>query len=99
MPHQVKSLYINDPIPSNVRCQMYADDAVIYVHAKNKDQAAQEQTGCTNPSLSSVFQNLSFSKKTAASAVEPDVMVRGTKIKTVHEFKYLGVIVDSEKLH
>lgn len=39
------SLYINHlpgSCPSNVQCQLYADDAVIYVHAKNKQQTAQE---------------------------------------------------------
>lgn len=39
------SLYINDLLsrfPSNVTCQIYADDAVVYVHAKNKHQAVQD---------------------------------------------------------
>lgn len=31
------SLYINDLLPS-VSIQMYADDTVLYVHAKNKQQ-------------------------------------------------------------
>ncbi len=36
------SLYINDLplVCSSVSIQMYADDTVLYVHAKNKKQAA-----------------------------------------------------------
>lgn len=39
------SLFINDlpdVCPSTVNFQMYTDDTVIYLHAKNKKQAAEE---------------------------------------------------------
>lgn len=39
------NLYINDlpeVCPPTVTCQMYADDCIIYTHAKNKTQAAEE---------------------------------------------------------
>lgn len=39
------SLFINDlreACPPTVTCQMYADDAVIYLHAKNMKQAGEE---------------------------------------------------------
>ncbi len=38
------SMYVNDlpnVCPPDVMCQMYADDVVLYVHAKS------QQTGCT----------------------------------------------------
>lgn len=104
------SLYINDlpgSFPFNVQCQMYADDAVIYVHAKNKDQAAQELSSAMNNvsdwlHKSQLILNVSktvcmyFTKKTGIDTVDPDMMIHGTKIKTVQTFKYLGIIVDSK---
>lgn len=48
------SLYINDlpnSCPSNINFQIYADDAVVYVHTKTKHQAAED--------LSSSLSNVS----------------------------------------
>lgn len=103
------SLYINDlpsSCTSNVTCQMYADDAVVYVHAKNKHQAAQDLSAAMiNVSnwlqFSDLHLNVSknvcmfFSKK-ASTDGDPDVFVHGTKLKIVHEFKYLGIVIDSQ---
>lgn len=36
-----------------------------------------------------------FSKK-ASTDGDPDVFVHGTKLKIVHEFKYLGIVIDSQ---
>ncbi len=45
------SMYVNDfpnVCPSDVMCQMYADDVVLYVHAKSQQQAAQKLTDTMN---------------------------------------------------
>lgn len=103
------SLYINDlpsSCPPNVQCQMYADDAVIYVHARTKDKAAQELSTAMckisewlqkSQLVLNVTKTVSmfFSKKISVNDINPPVLLQGSKIESVQEFKYLGVVIDS----
>ena len=105
------SLFINDLpscCPSNVTCQMYADDTVLYVHAKDKKHAAQELTDAmTNVynwlEKSQLYLNTSktvcmyFSKR-ANTDSDTNVSVQGKTIEVVQEFKYLGITLDSQLL-
>ena len=84
---------------------MYADDTVIYVHAKSKQQAAQELptvmvqvTKCLSDSclhLNVKKTGCMFFTKRATGATEPDVYVSGEKPQVVSDLKYLGIILDS----
>lgn len=104
------SMYANDLpniCPPDVICQMYADDVVLYVHAKSQKQAAQK----LNSTMDKVSQWLAKSclhlnvKKTACmfftkrayQDVETDVVGREQKVEVVDEFKYLGIIIDSQR--
>ena len=94
------SLYIND-LPSvctGCEVQMYADDTVIYVHAKTKAQAAA-QLSCamvhvhqwladSQPNVKKTACML-FGKSNTVSHCEPKVYVSGEVIQTVTHFKYL----------
>jgi hypothetical protein len=76
---------------------MYADGTVIYVHAKRKQQAAQQLTIVmvqVTKWLSDSCLHLNV-KKTVCMfftkrATEPDVYVSGKKLQVVSDFKYLG---------
>lgn len=102
------SLYINDlpeVCPPTVTCQMYADDTVIYLHATNKRQAAEELSAAMI-NISNWLVNLClhlntdktvcmfFSKSTNRDP-DPDVIVAGKRLPVVQELKYLGIILDS----
>lgn len=77
---------------------MYADDVVLYVHAKDKKQAAQELTAA----MSNVFKwldssqlHLNVSKtvcmyfsKRPNGEIDPNISLQGQTIKVVQEFKY-----------
>ena len=102
------SLYINDLplICSDVSMQMYADDTVLYVHAKTRQQAALKLTSALNKvsdwlTYNCLTLNVSktvamyFSIKRGDVNQQPDIFVKGEGIKTVDNFKYLGVIIDS----
>lgn len=103
------SLYIND-LPSvcpNVFIQMYADDTVIYVHAKNTTQAADKLSQTTIPVkknwLNQCCLELNINKTVAMFFTKSnitnnvtDVFVAREKIKVVNEYKYLGVLIDSK---
>lgn len=103
------SLYIND-LPDVcsplVTCQMYADDTVIYLHSKNKKGAADELSAAmANVSnwLTSSCLHLNISKsvcmffsKSANKDPEPAVLVAGRKLLVVNEYKYLGIVIDSQ---
>lgn len=102
-------LYINDlpeVCPSAVTCQMYADDTVIYVHAKNKRQAAKELSA-TMVNISNCLTNsclhlntsksvCMFFSKSANKDPDPEVTVAGRTLSVVQEFKYLGIILDTQ---
>ncbi|XP_046707928.1 uncharacterized protein LOC124387560 [Silurus meridionalis] len=102
------SLYIND-LPSvcaDVYIQMYADDTVIYTHGKNTKQVAEKLTqsmvqvsewlnqSCLKLNVNKTV-SMFFSKSNIANN-QADIYVTGEKIKSVSEFKYLGIIIDSK---
>ena len=85
---------------------MYADDTVIYVHAKTKAQAAAKLSDtmvhvrkwltCSQLNLNvNKTVCMFFSKSKTVSHCEPNVCVSGEVIQTVTQFKYLGIILDS----
>ena len=100
------SLYIND-LPSV--CQgcdvvMYADDTVIFVKGKTHAEAAAQLTKImVNISawLNACCLQLNTSKtvtmffaKNNKSYIEPDVFISGKRVQIVHEYKYLGILID-----
>ena len=102
------SLYVND-LPSvctECEVQMYADDTIIYVHAKTKAQAAAKLSDAMvhvhqRLTDSQLYLNVKktvcmlFSKTNTVSQCEPKVYVSGEVIQTVTHFKYLGIILDT----
>lgn len=74
---------------------------IIYVHAKNKKQYAKELSA-SMVSISNWLTNsclhLNTSKtvcmKSANKDPDPEVTVAGRTLSIVHEFKYLGIILD-----
>lgn len=85
---------------------MYADDTVIYVHAKNKRQAAKELSA-TMVNISNCLTNsclhlntsksvCMFFSKSANKDPDPEVTVAGRTLSVVQEFKYLGIILDTQ---
>lgn len=105
------SLFIDDLpscFPLNVTCQIYADDAVLYVPAKDKKHAAQELTDAmTNVynwlEKSQLYLNISktvcmyFSERPTTDS-DPNIFLQGRTIKAVQELKYLGITLDSQLL-
>ena len=102
------SLYINylQSVCTGCEVQMYADDTVIYVHAKTKAQAAAKRSDAMVhvhqwPADSQLYLNVKktvcmfFSKSNTVSYCEPKVYVSGEVIQTVTHFKYLGIILDT----
>ena len=102
------SLYINDLplICPEVHIQMYADDTVIYTHAKTREQAAAKLTAVLTKvsdwlTLSCLTLNVSktvgmyFSIKRNITQHQPDICFLGEVIHIVDHFKYLGIIIDS----
>ncbi len=85
---------------------MYADDTVLYVHAKNRQQAVNiliEVLVHVSDWLSNSDLHLNISKTVCMYFSQkltviphPDVLVKGEKLKVVSDFKYLGVILDSK---
>ena len=84
---------------------MYADDTVIFVKGKDHSEAAAQLTkvmvNVTNW-LNNCYLQLNSSKtvamffaKTNKSYTEPDVFISGQRIQTVNEYKYLGIMLDS----
>ncbi len=102
------SLYIND-LPSvctGCDVQMYADDTVIYVHAKTKEQAASKLGAIminVNKWLndSNLVLNVKktvcmfFTKTHSVVDCDPKMCVSGEIIQVVSHVKYLGIILDS----
>uniref|UniRef100_A0A3P9HF32 Reverse transcriptase domain-containing protein n=1 Tax=Oryzias latipes TaxID=8090 RepID=A0A3P9HF32_ORYLA len=102
------SLYIND-LPSScpdVSVQMYADDTVVYVRGSNSSQVAEKLTdamvnitawlkySCLQLNTSKTVA-MFFNKSNNNLTAEPDVFVSGERLQIVSEYKYLGVILDS----
>ena len=72
-----------------------ADDAALYVHTKDKTQAAKQLTAVMSNVcnwLESSHLHLNVSK----SDTDPNIFVREKTLEVVQEFKYLGVILDSQ---
>ncbi len=101
------SLYIND-LPSvcqSVNIQMYADDTVLYLHTKNKQQAATKLTEVLVHvsewlKMSDLHLNINktvcmFFSKRSSIGQQADVFIEGEKLMVVSDFKYLGIILDS----
>ena len=102
------SLYINDlpSVCSDVEIQLYSDDAVIFTHGSNKLQAAATLTNALNRISTWLIQSclqlntsktvcMFFSKK-QCSTPDPAIMLSGVKLQVVSEFKYLGLLIDSQ---
>ncbi len=88
-------------------CQMYADDVVLYVHAKSQQQAAQKVTDTMNQVAQWLINShlhlnvrkavcMFFFIKRPDYDVKADVFVQKQKLEVVHEFKYLGLLLDSQ---
>ena len=88
-----------------VNMQKHADDTVLYVNSKNRQLVVYKlteamvhvSTWMTNSCLhlninKTVF--LYFSRKSMDSS-QPAVLVNGENLKVVSNFRYLGVILDS----
>uniref|UniRef100_A0A3B3CCL8 Reverse transcriptase domain-containing protein n=1 Tax=Oryzias melastigma TaxID=30732 RepID=A0A3B3CCL8_ORYME len=102
------TIYINDlpSVCSDVDIQMYADDTVVYVHGSDAASVAKKLTNALeNISLwlqsASLTLNLNktvamyFTKTKKQKSSFPCIYINKCQIKTVDEFKYLGVILDT----
>ena len=103
------SMYVNDlpnVCPPDVMCQMYADDVVLYVHAESQKQAARKLTDTMDLVSKWIVKSclhlnvkktvcMFFTKRPDYDA-KAEVFIQGQKIEVVHEFKYLGIIIDSQ---
>ncbi len=87
------------------KCKMYADDTVIFTHARTAELAAEK----LNVAMERIAQWLDkscltlntgktkgmfFSKMKACSS-KADIFINGEKIEIVTEFNYLGLTLDS----
>lgn len=100
------SVYINDlpAICPEVHVQMYADDAVIYVHAKLSQEAAAVLQGAMENISDWMVQScltLNFSKTVSmffsrrnTSHSAPGIIIKETRIHEAESVKYLGVVLD-----
>lgn len=101
------SLYINDlpTVCTGSAIQMYADDTVVYVHAKNKTQAARKLNAAMVLIVKWLTDNClhlnakktvcMFFEKRASVTPDPDVYAARERLQVVTECKYLGIILDS----
>ncbi len=84
---------------------MYADDTVLYLHTKNKQQAATKLTEALVHvsewlKMSDLHLNINktvcmFFSKRSSIVQQADVFIEGEKLMVVSDFKYLGIILDS----
>ena len=101
------SLYVNDlpNVCKTVKMQLYADDTVLYVHAKTKSEAAAILSGAMVPvshwlhdaclHLNTKKTVCMFFSRQPAEGEQPSVLVNGERLDVVEQFKYLGVVFDS----
>lgn len=100
------SIYINDlpDVCPDINIQMYADDAVIFTHAKNPQEASQiltsAMTNVQNWVKASCLQLnakktvcMVFSKR-PSELQQSNVFLNGVELSLVKEFKYLGLTLD-----
>ena len=85
---------------------MYADDTVIYIWAKNSEQAALKLTNimvhvtkwltdsCLHLNVKKTV--CMFFSKTKRPDPVSSVQVSGTTLEVVSSYKYLGIILDSQ---
>ena len=101
------SLYIND-LPQycrGVEIQLYADNTVLYTHATSAQLAAEKLAsalGGVVEWLDQSFLTLNVSKtkgmffsKTKLPTPDVNICIKNEQIEIVTEFKYLGVLLDS----
>lgn len=101
------SLYINDlpDVCPNINVQMYADDAVLFIHGKNTEETSSVLTSAMTKvqdwlSNSCLMLNtkktvcMTFSKR-PVNVKQSGVFLGGEELELVTQFKYLGVILDS----
>lgn len=100
------SVYINDlpAICPEVHTQMYADDAVIYVHAKSSQKAAtllQEAMEKISDWMVQSCLTLNLNKTVSMffsirdnCQPSPEIVVKGEKLLEVESVTYLGVVLD-----
>ncbi len=101
------SKYIND-LPQQcegIQVQMYADDTVIFTHARTTELAAEKlsvameritqwlEQSCLTLNTGKT-KGMFFSKMKACSS-NADIFINGEKIEIVTEFNYLGLTLDS----
>ena len=97
------SLYVND-LPQqcdDIELQMYADDTVVYTHAKTAELAAAKlmialerithwlDQSCLNINVNKTKGT--FFSKTIVQPPNADIIIKGEKIDIVTDFKYLGL--------
>ena len=101
------SLYIND-LPQycrGVEIQLYADNTVLYTHATSAQLAAEKLAsalGGVVEWLDQSYLTLNVSKtkgmffsKTKLPTPDVNICIKNEQIEIVTEFKYLGVLLDS----
>lgn len=100
-------IYIND-LPQtcpDVNVQMYADDSVIFTHARSKEHAAAKLTASMSKMsdwLANSCLTLNLSKTVGMyftvrinNSVNPVILINGEVITSVTHVKYLGIIIDT----
>jgi len=78
-------IYIND-LPQacpDVNIQMYADDVVIFTHARSKEYVAAKL---------SMYDCMYFTAR-INNSVNPDILINDEVITSVTHVKYLGIII------
>lgn len=103
------SMYINNlpqHCPQDIHLQMYADDTVVWTYAATAALAAVKLTAALESITkwleeSGLSLNVSktkamfFHKKPRKMAPTADIFIKGVKVDVVSDFKYLGVVLDS----
>ena len=100
------SAYILTTVCPEVETIMYADNTVLFVHGRSKADDADTLTRSmakVTSWLQECCLQLNVSKtvsmffcKTNRSTSDHHIMVEGAKLQVVSEFKYLGVLIDSQ---
>lgn len=102
------TLYIND-LPETcpgAGCQLYADDTAIYASAKTSNEACTLLSVHMSKIAQWIHQkrltpnmkktvSMCFSIKNGIQTGNPCATIQGEAIEMVNEFKYLGIILDS----
>lgn len=97
-------MYINDinTVLSHAKIMLFADDALIYVCAKDKDECISKITNDLNKlsawlNMNKLKLNTNKTKCMVINGADSaDVRINGELIECVVELKYLGVIIDKK---